>query len=68
MVVGAEQASFEAVRAAAEARAEVGGGQTGRGAGSGKSRAVLAGADEEGRAAPFSAAKRLAAMRTFRPF
>jgi hypothetical protein len=33
VVVGAEPASFEAVRGAAEARAEVGGGQAGRGAG-----------------------------------
>jgi hypothetical protein len=36
---------------AAEARAEVGGGQAGRGAGPGESQAVLAGADDEGRAA-----------------
>src|ERR1043166_5947322 len=51
VVGGAEPASFEAVRGAAEARGEVGGGQAGRGAGPGESRAVLARADDEGRAA-----------------
>ena len=51
MIVGAERASFEAVRGGAEARAEMGGGQAGQGAGPGESRAVLAGADDEGRAA-----------------
>src|SRR5579872_7608443 len=51
MFAGAEPDFDEAVRRAAEARAEVGGRQAGRGTGSRESRAVLAGADDEGRAA-----------------